>query len=164
MCRGKAVAICPESYATYDMERWVERSVERDRELPQDRTINTPNLRIELPEIILVTQYGGMPYQEVNFTRRNLYRRDKYRCQYCGRKFPGSKLTIDHVFPRSKGGDNSFENCVTSCEPCNSKKADRTLREAGMRLRSKPSKPRWNPIMGFIPAKPPQSWSTFLKI
>lgn len=161
MCRETALAVCPESYATYDMSAWIKRS--QERELTRDNSIGTPNFRIEKPQLILVTGYGGVPYAEVNFTRRNLYKRDKYRCQYCNRKFPGSRLTIDHVHPRSKGGENSFENCVTACEDCNSRKADRTLKEAGMKLSRRPKKPRWNPVMGFISKNYPDAWKPFLK-
>jgi len=81
---------------------------------------------------------------KVPFTRKNVYVRDKHTCQYCGSK---DKLSIDHVIPVSRGGSNNFENCVASCIPCNVKKDNRTPREAGMSLRSKPHEPT---IMEFL--------------
>jgi 5-methylcytosine-specific restriction endonuclease McrA len=65
-------------------------------------------------------------------------RRDKYACQYCGNT---KKLTLDHVMPRSKGGKHSWDNVVIACEPCNSRKGDRTPIQAGMVLRTKPKAP-----------------------
>lgn len=66
--------------------------------------------------------------------RMILYARDKYTCAYCGEEFSGYKLTIDHVMPRSRGGKNVWQNCVTSCKPCNHRKSDRTPEEAHMKL------------------------------
>ncbi|HKK69969.1 MAG TPA: HNH endonuclease [Candidatus Krumholzibacteria bacterium] len=84
---------------------------------------------------------------QVRFNKRNVMARDHHRCQYCG---SAERLTIDHVVPRSRrtrehprGGPTSWDNCVTACLACNLKKGDRTPDEAGMELRSKPTKPRW---------------------
>lgn len=77
--------------------------------------------------------------------RREVLRRDKHQCQYCGSK---QKLTLDHVIPRSKGGKHSWDNVVTACETCNGRKGDRTPREAGMILRKKPVAPL-HPTVAF---------------
>jgi len=161
MFRGSAVAVCTDTYETFDIDQWIDRSC--TRELPNSEVIRTVNLRIEKPEIILLRTYGGIPCGEINFNRNNLFARDKNKCQYCDKKFLSSKLTVDHVYPRSKGGITSFENCVASCHTCNNRKAGRTLRESGMKLIKRPTKPRWNPIMGFLPREYPDSWNTFLK-
>jgi hypothetical protein len=65
---------------------------------------------------------------------KDLYDRDRYTCAYCGHKFPGNKLSKDHIIPRVQGGKDTWTNLVTSCKPCNQKKADRTPQEAGMEL------------------------------
>jgi 5-methylcytosine-specific restriction endonuclease McrA len=78
-----------------------------------------------IPEVILLTQYDRMPTQRLQFSRREIHKRDKYTCQYCGDKV-GSEGTIDHVLPSSMGGQTTWENCVLACFQCNSQKANRT--------------------------------------
>ena len=85
----------------------------------------------------------------VKFSRMNVLTRDNWTCQYCGRKFPTSKLNYDHVLPRSRGGRTVWENIVSACYDCNSKKGNRTPQEAGMRLRKTPQKPRSLPVVAF---------------
>lgn len=162
MCRGRALAMCPETYQLYDLEKWMERS--RDRTLPRERVIRTPNQDIEKPEIIILTDYKGVPFTKVNFTKRNIYRRDQRLCQYCMEYCSSEEITIDHIIPKSRGGGNSWTNCVTSCKTCNSKKADRTPKESGMELHRPPGPPKWHPIVSILPAEFPQSWRNFLKI
>jgi len=163
LCREKAQVICTESYAMFMLEAWIERSQER-AELGLGRFLRTPNLPVEAPEVILLSAYGGVPRLEVAFSRRNLYRRDDYSCQYCGRCRPPSDLSIDHVLPRSRGGRTSWENCVLACVRCNSKKADRTPREVGFRLQRAPKKPTWSPLVASLPQARPESWGKFLRV
>lgn len=94
-----------------------------------------------IPRTIKLTYEMAIPTLELPFSRENIYLRDDYTCQYCGEKFSAEELTLDHVFPKSRGGENSWENLVTCCKHCNSKKADRTPKEAGMVLLNKPEKP-----------------------
>ena len=88
---------------------------------------------------------------KVAYSRKNVQIRDNHTCQYCGAK---EKLTLDHVIPISKGGPSSWENVVTACSPCNSKKGNKTPAEANMPLQKKPVKPsllmkiNWNDIFG----------------
>ena len=76
---------------------------------------------------------------KVPFSKKNVLIRDGFKCMYCGVK--SKKLTIDHIIPRSRGGKSSFENCISSCKACNSKKGSKTPREAGMVLRGKTTQP-----------------------
>ncbi len=76
---------------------------------------------------------------KVPFNKRNVLIRDGFKCLYCGSK--EGKLTIDHIIPRSRGGKDTFENCVASCRRCNNKKGSKTPREAGMALSSQPCQP-----------------------
>ena len=163
MCRERSQAMCPDTYEIYDLEEWIERSVSKANDLTPEQVIYTTRLPIERPEIIILSEYGGIPFKQVNFTRRNLYKRDNYTCQYCVEGFTPRDLTIDHVIPRSRGGVNNWNNCVTSCESCNSKKANRTPQESGMTLVKQPKTPKWTPIAGMLPAMRPDSWDKFLK-
>jgi 5-methylcytosine-specific restriction endonuclease McrA len=160
LCRERAQVMCPKTYELYNLEKWIERSKASD--LDPECVVYTTRAAIEKPEIIILKEYGGIPFKQVNFTRRNLYKRDNYLCQYCVQGFTPRDLTIDHVVPRSRGGVNSWSNCVTSCEPCNSHKADRTPQECDMKLYRKPKMPKWTPIAGMLPSARPECWGKFL--
>ncbi|MGD2058879.1 MAG: HNH endonuclease [Anaerolineales bacterium] len=80
------------------------------------------------------------PYPRVRLSKREIFRRDGYRCQYCGQSKPS--LTLDHVVPRHRGGEYSWTNLVTACPACNLKKGGRTIEQANMRLLRKPIEPR----------------------
>ncbi|MBI2996143.1 MAG: HNH endonuclease [Candidatus Melainabacteria bacterium] len=96
-----------------------------------------PNFHI--PSVIRLRKYISVPHKEIPLTRKNLMYRDQFSCQYCGAKT--SDLTIDHVIPRSRGGNDSWENVVASCQKCNVKKGDRTPKEVGMHLLKHPRTP-----------------------
>lgn len=163
MCRDAALAICPETYENFPMDNWIERSTERALQYPREKFIITPSSVIERPEVILLKQYTGIPYLHVTFNRRNMYRRDNYQCQYCGKKFPPDLLSIDHVVPRARGGITEWTNCVSACKNCNSHKADRPLSQSGLKLIKPPEIPRWNPVISFMPRTKPASWDQFIK-
>lgn len=103
----------------------------------QDFMINST---MPAPSVIKLRYYVAVPYKELPFNRKNILERDDYTCQYCGKKT--HKLTLDHVHPKSKGGEYSWENIVAACPKCNQKKADRTPEEAGMKLKRNPFKPQ----------------------
>lgn len=125
-----------------------------------DEYIQCVGRRIKLPEVITLSNYASVPTRAISFSRRNLFNRDKHICQYCG-KHPGSdSLTVDHVMPKSRGGDSSWTNCVLACIDCNFRKANRTPEEAGMKLRRQPVKPKWNP--GFHNTRMIPSWEKFV--
>ncbi len=92
-----------------------------------------------LPTVIRLRSYVKIPYKEIALSRRNVLHRDNYICQYCGEK--RYDLTIDHIVPRSKGGEDSWDNVVAACLKCNVKKGDRTPKQAGMSLASSPRRP-----------------------
>lgn len=94
---------------------------------------------LPIPTVIRLRQYVKVPYKEIPLTRRNLLERDRHTCQYCNYK--GEELTLDHVLPRSRGGDDSWENLVTACVRCNVKKGNRTPKEANMALNYQPRRP-----------------------
>ena len=107
-----------------------------------DSVLRTPTTAVPVPSVIRLARYVRRPIrQKVAFNRRNLFRRDDHRCQYCGRR--GSDLTLDHVVPRSKGGPTSWENVVACCRPCNARKRDRSPEQANMSLARAPKAPRF---------------------
>ncbi len=155
--RQVAKIICPDTYETYDFLDWAELSARAG-----GPAISTPLLRLRVPEIIVLQAYNGYPRQGVAFSRRNIYRRDRFTCQYCGAR-PGSELlSIDHVIPRSKGGKSTWENCVLACLPCNKKKANRTLLQAGFVLRGKPDRPSFNGALEIAFGHRKASWEKFI--
>ena len=105
--------------------------------------------------------YDRLPSASVSFSRRNIFKRDHYTCQYCGAQPGSEELSIDHVVPRSRGGQSSWENCVPACIPCNKRKADRLTRQAGMKLRKLPQRPTWKPMYARDCVRI-ESWSRFL--
>lgn len=92
------------------------------------------------PSVIRLLTYVPIPHRRVPLSRTNIYKRDGFRCVYCG---SSRHLTVDHVVPKSQGGKDVWENLVTACQRCNIKKGNRTPEQAGMRLRVKPYRPTY---------------------
>lgn len=97
-----------------------------------------------LPTAIVLVRFYQLPCAIINPTRSNVLKRDNYTCQYCGLHTKNrNHLTLDHVYPRSKGGDSTWTNLTTACRECNMKKGSMTLKECSMRILSKPKKPKY---------------------
>ena len=123
--------------------------------------IRAVRFRLRVPEVVALSGYDRLPVAHVTFSRRNIFKRDHYTCQYCGAQ-PGSEdLTLDHVLPRSQGGVSSWENCVLACMACNKRKADRTPEQARMKLRKAPVRPTWKPLYADHEVRI-ESWSKFI--
>ncbi|MEM0951383.1 MAG: HNH endonuclease [Cyanobacteria bacterium P01_H01_bin.74] len=90
------------------------------------------------PLVIRLLYYVKIPHKSIPISRRNIMHRDNYACQYCGRQ---TELTIDHVIPRSKGGQNTWNNVVVACQRCNTLKGSKTIKESGLKLMNKPGCP-----------------------
>ena len=155
--KGAAKAVQPETFETHGFESWADLAVPLE-----EPCVKTVKLRIKVPEVIVLLRYTGMPRRSVTFTRRNLFRRDKNTCQYCGAQPGMSELSIDHVLPRSRGGRSTWRNCVLACMRCNRRKANRTPADAGVRLRKKPIAPTWTPTLEVPIARLRQSWEKFV--
>lgn len=155
--KGSAVAVTPDSFEMHGFESWSDLAVE-----PDEPHVRTARLRLRIPEVIALTGYDKVPQRSVAFTRRNLFARDRRTCQYCGCKPGTTELTIDHVHPRSRGGKSTWENCVLACVTCNRRKADRTPKEASMRLLCEPKPPKWRPTLDVPIARVRQSWQKFI--
>lgn len=107
------------------------------------------NQYYSIPSIIRIKKYINIYKKQINFSRKNLFLRDKYTCQYCGNILSGGQLTYDHVIPKSRYKPNykkctNWTNIVTSCKKCNSKKADQTPSEANMKLLRNPFAPQYS--------------------
>lgn len=145
---AEAVAVEDGRYATYDFDNWVELSAMRaDFEPEKHDWIHTVRFQIAVPRIIRVLGYDKLPRVQVKLNRRNLFARDGNRCQYCGKKYPTSELSIDHVVPRSQGGGTTWENVVSACVRCNVRKGGRTPEQAHLRLVALPRRPKRSPVL-----------------
>jgi len=149
-----------ERFQTHDLSSWIDYSAAAgDTEM-----IHSTRIALRAPKIVVLTIYDRLPRLEVKFSRRNVFLRDKFTCQYCARELPETQLNLDHVTPRDKGGRTTWENIVTSCFRCNSRKANKLPHEAGMQLRSRPFAPRWRPLFGLQEnGMADESWSHFIQ-
>ena len=113
------------------------------------------------PHVIRLVTYVRVPRAvQRKISRRALFARDGWRCVYCGDGH--GRLTLDHVVPRSRGGDSVWENVVTSCAPCNLRKADRLVEEAGYTMRIRPTPPSPSLFIKLAAPKIPQTWKPYL--
>ena len=152
------------SYANYDLQTWTELSeLRRQFEPDAHDWVRTVRIDLAVPRIIRLVAYDKLPAQGVKLNRRNLFARDRNRCQYCGSLFPTSELSIDHVLPRSQGGPDTWENLVCACVRCNSRKGGRTPDQARMKLIAVPKRPRRNPLIALrLGHDKYHSWKAFL--
>jgi 5-methylcytosine-specific restriction endonuclease McrA len=166
LCRevAEVIAFEEDRFETFDFESWCELSALRDEFPDGDHDyVRTVNLEIRVPKIVRLLVYDRLPQRAVKFNRRNVYARDESRCQYCGKRFPTSELTLDHVVPRSRGGHSTWDNLVCCCVACNSRKGGRLPGEVGLKLVRKPYKPRRSPLIRLtIRNEKYRSWRHFV--
>lgn len=123
------------------------------RDLPvreDDLYVGTANGRIRVPTVLVLCRYNRVPIHRPKLNSRNIWLRDDAVCQYTGRRLNKGEGNIDHVIPLSRGGANSWENCVLSCRSVNQKKADKTPQEAGLKLIRPPFEPKPVPITAVL--------------
>ncbi len=159
------IITCEEGcYSNHNLESWMELSQYKQVfEAHNYDWITTVNIDLAVPRVIRLLFYDKLPRQAVKFNRRNIFARDGNHCQYCGRKYATSELSLDHVVPRSLGGQATWENIVCACTRCNTKKGGRTPGQAGMKLIQKPIKPKRNPAIHIHLAHDRfKSWKQFL--
>jgi 5-methylcytosine-specific restriction endonuclease McrA len=151
-----ARVVDPSDYQTYDWADW-----SRLAPVSGEPFIQAVRLRVRVPEVVTLAEYDRLPTAAVSFSRRNIFKRDHYACQYCGIQPGSEELTIDHVVPRAQGGISSWTNCVLACVACNKRKADRTPEQAGLRLHKPPVRPTWKPLYSGSTVRI-ASWQKFL--
>jgi len=105
----------------------------------EGKQLRSVSLAMPFPSVLRLGVYIRLPYKNIILSRKNILRRDGHRCQFCGRG--DLTLTLDHVFPLSRGGEDTWENLVCACVNCNNRKGDRTPEEAAMPLRRRPMRP-----------------------
>jgi 5-methylcytosine-specific restriction endonuclease McrA len=166
LCRELAEVIYLEEgkFNAYSFDSWREMSELRaETKQADDDWIRAVNFEIQVPRVIRLLLFDRLPKQRVHLSRRNVLARDGHECQYCGRRFPTHLLSIDHVFPRSRGGETTWENVVCACLPCNVRKGGRTPYEAHMKLVRTPIRPKRNPmLMMKLSSAKYESWRTWL--
>ena len=123
-------------------------------------TIHTSRQAVDIPSVIRLVYMVKRPVQQRRLSRQEVFLRDGYTCQYCGKQ--SKDLTIDHVMPRHRGGPHVWENVTSACIPCNHKKAGNTLKEARMTLLTEPRVPRPNPYVMFHHRAIQDEWRKFL--
>ena len=143
----------------HDFESWVDHTG-GDESKPQ---VHTVSLTFAVPDVVVLDLYDKLPSREVKFSRQTVFQRDGHTCQYCRKTFAEKDLNLDHVVPRDKGGKTTWENIVTSCIRCNTRKANKLPREASMFPANQPRKPRWKPLFGVDDSEVfDEKWRTFL--
>lgn len=152
-------------YANYDFDSWRAISELRATEKQSDEDwIRAVNFEIQIPRVVRLLVFDRVPQMTLRFNRRNLFARDGHRCQYCGISLPSHQMSLDHVIPRSRGGETTWENIVCSCVACNTRKGGRTPSEARMKLISPPKKPKQNPLLSAKLRQPKYAvWKAFLQ-
>ncbi|QDV16246.1 CRISPR-associated endonuclease Cas9 [Gimesia panareensis] len=151
-----ARVVDPADYQTYSWADWAALRPAED-----ELVIHSSHDQFRVPEVITLLKYDRVPRNVVTFSRRNVFKRDRFTCQYCGCQPGSEELTIDHVLPRSQGGETSWENCVLACVECNSHKAARTPGQANMQLMKEPVRPKWKPFYALQNIQV-DSWSRFI--
>jgi 5-methylcytosine-specific restriction endonuclease McrA len=151
----KAYIVDPSNFATFSWSDWSKLRPEEGEDC-----VHGVQDVYKIPEIIVLSEYDKLPKHTFTFSRSNLFRRDKYTCQYCGAKPGSEELTIDHVIPRARGGQTTWTNCVMACFDCNSRKADKTPKEVGLKLMREPFKPEYQLIKHR--GRVCDSWKSFI--
>jgi 5-methylcytosine-specific restriction endonuclease McrA len=136
-----------------------------------DLTVRASNIKVPLPSVIALNDYVPQKLTKPAFTRRNVFLRDEYRCQYCNNRFHTADLSLDHVVPRSMGGPLTWENAVTCCKKCNCQKGSTPLseiRHKGMKLNRQPRCPTQMELAAIsgrmVPKRVHPTWKPYLGI
>ena len=155
-------------YMNYDINSWFEASllknmIKEEIRGDEDWLNSDSEVPIEAPRIIRYLYYDKMFLKKIKFTRRNIFARDEFTCQYCGKKYRLEELQLEHVVPKSKGGKSTWANTVCACHSCNTEKRNRTPEEAGMKLIRKPHTPKFLPSYNFKYSQEKYScWRNFI--
>lgn len=166
LCRELAEVVHLEDgqFANYDFDSWREISeLNAEEKRPNDDWIRSVNFEIQVPRVIRLLFYERIPRRSIRLNRHTILARDEHRCQYCGRRLPSSQLSLDHVIPRSRGGETTWDNVVCACLKCNVKKGGRTPHEAHMPLSQIPRRPTQSPLLMMKLENPKyECWKTWL--
>ena len=129
------------------------------------KILRTVSEQYRSPSVVRLRNHVKRPRPQLKLSRRSVFARDNYTCQYCGHR--GSDLTVDHVIPRRLGGPTTWENLVCCCKRCNAKKGDKTLAQVGFVMNRKPRQPKYVPFISltkFIAGAQNEIWRDYLPI
>lgn len=124
------------------------------------KRVHSVSMAMPFPSIVRLSVFVRVPFKKIILSRKNILRRDGHRCQFCGRA--DIPLTVDHVLPISRGGEDTWENLVCACVKCNNKKGDRTPEEALMPLRRKPMRPNHVAFIRHFVGTLDERWKPYL--
>ena len=129
-----------------------------------EQEVRSVSFVLRLPSVVRLLRLIRLRRHPVKFSRQNIYLRDNFRCQYCGARVSSQELNLDHVIPRSLGGQTTWENIVTCCVPCNVRKGGNTPEAVGMRPIGRPVKPDSLPGLAITISlqNAPDSWRDYL--
>jgi 5-methylcytosine-specific restriction endonuclease McrA len=127
-----------------------------------ETSVSSAYLTFKVPAVIVLKTIVKFKFHSISCNRHNIIIRDKNECQYCGISFASNELTIDHIFPKSRGGDNTWENLVAACKKCNQKKGCRTPQEANMKMLRPPKKPKTNLLKNITNNQRSDLWNNYL--
>lgn len=150
-----------QQFRVMNINEWIEYSLENQTPDGCD-SIHTARLPLRIPKVLLLNEYDKMPVKEVRFNKEAVFQRDGNRCQYCGKVLPHHLLNLDHVIPRNMGGKTSWENIVTSCIDCNSRKGNRMPHQANMKILNRPTRPKRRPFVNLPKEEAKEDWLYFL--
>jgi 5-methylcytosine-specific restriction endonuclease McrA len=124
------------------------------------KLLHSVSMAMPFPSVVRLSIYIRLPYKKIILSRKNILRRDSHRCQYCGRG--DVSLTVDHIVPKSRGGEDTWENLITACIPCNNRKGDRTPEEASMSLSRKTMRPNHVTFIRHFVGTVDDRWKPYL--
>jgi hypothetical protein len=153
----KAFVVNVDDYVVFNWTDWQKLSVADGEE-----AIMTTQAPVKIPEVIVLAHYDKLPKKGLKLTKRNIFLRDDFTCQYTGAKVSTKTADIDHVIPKSRGGRTSWDNLVVCSKEVNRRKADKTPDEAGLKLLKQPCKPEPQVIYIDPRMDMPESWSRFI--
>jgi len=153
----KASVVDVEDYAVYSWDEWSKMPT-----TDNDSVIHTSNKDVKLPEVIVLSNYDKLPKKGMKLTKRNIFLRDNFTCQYTGQTVSTKTADIDHIIPKSRGGKTSWDNLVVCSKTINRLKADRTPQEAGLKLLKQPTRPEPQAIYIDPRMDMPKSWANFI--
>ena len=162
---AEVVDVAENRHDSYNFDSWKEVSQYRARfeDTRNGDWVRTVSFDVKVPRIIRLLIYERLPRRTVKLNRSNIFARDDNRCQFCGKRFSTSELSLDHITPRSRGGEATWENMVCACTACNKRKGGRTPREAGMKLIRRPVMPKRSPILHLkLRSGKYETWKQFL--
>lgn len=154
---GKASAVDVDDYAVFTWDEWLNIPTKES-----DEVIHTSSSDVKIPEVIVLSKYDKLPKKGMKLTKRNIFLRDNFTCQYTGATVSTKNADIDHVIPKSRGGRTSWDNLVVCSKSVNRIKADKTPQEAGLQLLKRPTKPEPQVIYIDPRMDMPPSWKKFI--